>query len=104
MILTVDQEKMLKVKIDLLLEHALIIIQANAPYRTGELSRSFKARVVDGGIEIYTDKHYMPYTEEKWISPRWRGRQNPNENWLKETTEYVARYIALGLGGRYVSN
>ena len=25
--------------------------------------------------------YYMPYTNEKWISPRWHGKQNPNEDW-----------------------
>ena len=94
----------LQAKLDLLTQQALIIVQSTSPYRSGDLSRSFKTRIVDEGIEIYTDIDYMPYTEEKWISPQWNGRANPNENWFKETVEYIARYIAIGLGGTYVSN
>lgn len=25
--------------------------------------------------------NYMPYTNEPWISPRWNGKRNPNQNW-----------------------
>lgn len=25
--------------------------------------------------------YYMPYTNEKWVSPRWHGKQNPNQDW-----------------------
>lgn len=27
---------------------------------------------------------YAVYTNEKWISPRWHGKQNPNENWIND--------------------
>lgn len=50
---------------------------------------------IPGGIRIISDIYYMPYTEEKWISPRWRGRANPNEGWFKQANE-----IALGFLGR----
>ena len=92
-------------KLQMLLAQALIIVQTQSPYRSGELSRSFKIRNVDGGVEIYTDVDYMVYTNEAWLSPKWRGRQNPNQDWFKEATELIARYIAMGLGGQvYVSN
>ena len=100
----VDKSKDLQMKIDLLVAQALIIVQTMSPYRKGDLSRSFKSRIVDNGIEIYTTMDYMPYTEEEWISPKWKGRANPNEGWFEETVEYIARYVALGLGGTYVSN
>lgn len=25
--------------------------------------------------------YYMPYTNERWISEKWRGAKNPNEDW-----------------------
>ena len=28
--------------------------------------------------------YYMPYTNERWISPRWKGKANPNEHWWDE--------------------
>lgn len=42
---------------------------------------------------------YMPFTNEKWVSPKWNGKVNPNENWWNEATEYIVNYIALRLGG-----
>ena len=96
--------KDLKIKLDILMNQALIIVQSMSPYRSGDLSRSFKLNLIDGGFEISTDMSYMPYTNEKWISPQWRGRENPNEGWFQETTEYVVRYITVNLGGNYVSD
>lgn len=26
---------------------------------------------------------YAIYTNEPWLSPRWRGRKNPNEGWIQ---------------------
>ena len=43
---------------------------------------------------------YMPYTNEKWISPRWNGKPNPNENWWNNASEFVINYIASRLGGK----
>jgi len=102
MSMDVQKQKALEQKLELLKNQALVIVQATSPYRTGNLSRSFKIRLIEGGFEIYTDVSYMVYTEEKWISPKWRGRQNPNEAWFKETTEFIADYIARNLGGQYV--
>lgn len=84
--------------------YALIIVQKESPYRTGNLSRSFRLRKVDNGYEIFTNTDYMPYTTERWISPRWRGRENPNLDWFKITTELIAQFMARYMGGIYVSN
>ena len=35
--------------------------------------------------------YYMPYTNERWISPRWKGAKNPNENWFDDAIHDVAR-------------
>ena len=43
---------------------------------------------------------YAPYalaTNEKWTSPRWNGKQNPNEGWadnvvLQATRIYASQY------------
>ena len=98
-------QKDLSAKLDYLIPQALTIVRAVAPNRRGTLSNSFNYRVVEGGVEIYTDIHYMPYTEEVWISPRWKGRQNPNQDWFKgDAYPLVTRYLALALGGQYVLN
>jgi hypothetical protein len=78
----------------------------NVPVRAGAsgggLKNSFKFIATDKGFEIVTDMYYMPYTNEVWISPRWRGRKNPNEKWFELGHEYLAQYMATQLGGRYV--
>jgi len=42
---------------------------------------------------------YMPFTNEKWISPNWNEKTNPNENWWNEAMEMVIYFIAKRLGG-----
>lgn len=42
---------------------------------------------------------YMPYTNEPWISPRWNGKQNPNEGWWNDAIEFIIQYMAKRLGG-----
>lgn len=86
-----------------------------APKDTGNLAyNSIKYRWVSkNGFVIYVDTGdigktkprvkgiapYMPFTNEKWISPRWNGKTNPNENWWNEASEFVIKYIAKRLGG-----
>ena len=91
-------------RLQMLKEQALNIVRATAPYKRGDLSKSFDVRTTPEGFEIYTRMYYMGYTEGVWVSPQWRGRKNPNEAWFQETAEYIARYIAFNLGGTYVSN
>ena len=35
--------------------------------------------------------YYMPYTNERWISPHWKGKKNPNENWFDEAIYDIGR-------------
>lgn len=42
---------------------------------------------------------YAPFTNEPWLSPRWGGKQNPNEGWFGRFVEFVANDIAKTLGG-----
>lgn len=42
---------------------------------------------------------YMPYTNEPWVSPKWRGKKNPNEHWFQDTARDVAQIIAETVGG-----
>ena len=42
---------------------------------------------------------YMPFTNEVWISPKWNGKKNPNENWWNNAIEFIIDYIAKVLGG-----
>lgn len=42
---------------------------------------------------------YMPYTNEPWISPKWKGHKNPNEKWFDRTTKELALYLKEITGG-----
>lgn len=51
---------------------------------------------------IYIDPKiapYMPYTTEKWISPKWKGKKNPNEGWFDRAANNVTERIARKLKG-----
>ncbi len=50
-----------------------------------------------GVCVIYVDNKiapYVPYTNEKWISPKWKGHKNPNEGWFERATIIVTNSIA----------
>lgn len=51
--------------------------------------RLFKDFIGIGG-EVAT---YARATNEKWESPRWHGKQNPNEKWIERTIELVQPLI-----------
>lgn len=51
---------------------------------------------------VYVDESvapYMPYTNEKWISPRWKGAKNPNEGWFDEFAIKFIQRLAKELHG-----
>lgn len=82
-------------------------LQDFAPKDTGNLAfNAIKIDFEENGDEwkcvISVDPsiaHYMPYTNEPWISPKWKGKKNPNEGWWQWAVEFVARKIAEYLGG-----
>lgn len=73
-----------------------------SPVKSGDLKKSFRDIQKSNGVEIYTDIYYMPYTNEVWLSPRWNGKDNPNYQWFERQQEYLTKYMATHLGGRYV--
>lgn len=55
-----------------------------------------------GLCKIYIDENvapYVPYTNEKWISPKWKGKKNPNEDWFGRATWIVAKSLAQQFRG-----
>ena len=71
---------------------------------TGNMRRNAtKFEVVsDNHFRIIIDSEladYVPYTNEPWISPRWHGRQNPNEGWFPRAVIAYASALATSLGG-----
>lgn len=75
-----------------------------APYDTGNLARN-AIRIeftTPDECHIYVDEviaPYMPFTNEPWISPRWRGKQNPNEGWWQAACELITGIMQELLGG-----
>lgn len=47
---------------------------------------------------------YMPYTNEKWVSPRWNGKKNPNEKWFDNAYGAVVEYCKQELHGTVKKN
>ena len=50
----------------------------------------------DRTCNLYIDDEvapYVPFTNEKWISPKWKGHKNPNEDWFGRATYIVAKNI-----------
>jgi len=38
---------------------------------------------------------YTVYTIEKWVSPHWKGKKNPNEYWFDDATHDVSRLASV---------
>jgi len=43
--------------------------------------------------------YYMPYTNEKWVSPKWKGAINPNMYWWDKSIQDIANYDLKANGG-----
>lgn len=83
-------------------------LKRNAPRDTGNLAEnSIRIEFLDNGntCKIYVDERiapYMPFTNEPWISPRWNGKKNPNEQWWNNSSEKLAEDIATYTGGTLI--
>ena len=71
---------------------------------TGNLMNSVRLRVGNrrtNTSKVWIDEKqapYMPYTNEKWISPRWNGKKNPNEKWFDKSVYTFARALVKSFG------
>lgn len=79
------------------------------PYRTGNLRYdSFKIeRTGPNSWKIYIDHAIAPYdiyVNEKWISPKWNGKQNPNEGFWQKVCEFIIDYLQKKLGGELTND
>lgn len=79
-------------------------LKSVAPYDKGNLSDS-AINLERTGIRewrVYVDQKvapYMPYTNEPWLSTKWKGHQNPNEQWWNKAIQEFMRRLARSLGG-----
>lgn len=81
------------------------LIKSKAPVASGNL-RDHGITIDKTGIGEYTisigapEAPYAVYTNEVWVSPKWKGKRNPNEHWIDKAVEDAVLQIAEDLGGR----
>lgn len=68
------------------------LFRLTAPVKTGNLAFNSIKFVFTSPKRavVYVDTKiapYMPYTNEPWISPKWKGKKNPNEKWFEKGVE-----------------
>jgi hypothetical protein len=80
------------------------ILKVYAPKDTGNLSLNAirivqvapsKYQIIIGG-EIAP---YAVFTNADWISPRWAGKRNPNQNWVGRAIESAKPFLINILSG-----
>jgi hypothetical protein len=78
-------------------------LRRKAPYDTGNLHNSIEPVQVSNNEWQVTiggePAPYAVYTNEPWISPRWKGKQNPNEGWIDRALDDFVISLASRLGG-----
>lgn len=85
-------------------EEVVAMFKGFAPIETGNL-RNNGIRIefpTPQECRIYVDEAiapYMPFTNEPWLSPKWHGKQNPNEHWWQDTCEFFIEMLAQELKG-----
>lgn len=71
---------------------------------TGNMAFNALKYVVEGDVfRVYIDEQIAPYvwyTIKPWLSPRWHGKRNPNQDWNKIFQDEFAARLARRLGGR----
>lgn len=85
-------------------ENAVAQLRGLAPYDTGNLSQNaIRIEFPSPSVcLIYVDEAiapYMPFTNEPWISPKWKGKKNPNEGWWQAAGELIVELMAQELKG-----
>lgn len=82
---------------------AFKLLQSRAPKDTGNLRYNSMRLTFDSeGATITVDQSiapYMPYTNEPWVSPKWNGRQNPNQYWFDRGFEDLLHVLEWYTGG-----
>jgi hypothetical protein len=67
------------------------------------LQSRYKALNTKHIAEIYIDDKIAPYvyyTNERWLSQKWKGHKNPNEGWVLRGANKIALFIAKSTNGK----
>ena len=92
-------------RIELAVKDAVASARVLIPIDTGNLRyNSFKIEPL-GNMKwkVYIDEKvapYAPYVNEKWISPKWNGKTNPNEGFWERVFEFIANQISSATNGQ----
>ena len=98
---------------DIMAYNVLVMaLKSVCPYRTGNLERNGIRVNIDNGsmcVEIghETSKllgEYAVYTNEPWISPKWGGKQNPNQGWIERGIEKALPLIRQVYSGMTIDD
>ena len=90
----------------------VMALKSVCPYRTGNLERNGIRVKIDNGtmcVEIGHDTskvlgEYAVYTNEPWISPKWGGKQNPNQGWIERGSEKALPLIRKVYSGMTIDD
>lgn len=55
---------------------------------------------------IYLDENiapYVPYTNEEWISPKWKGHKNPNAGWFDRAADIAIKSFVAQIPGAKIN-
>lgn len=96
-------------KFETICKRAVELVKKVAPIDTGNLRyNAINYEFLDADtciIKVSLDvAPYMPYTNEPWVSPRWKGKPNPNQGWWQEAFLKVLTYLADELEGEITSD
>ena len=92
-------------QIELAIMDAVATIRQFIPIDTGNMRyNSFKIEPL-GNMrwKVFIDQKvapYAPYVNEKWVSPKWNGRQNTNEGFWEDIFQRLANMIASSINGQ----
>lgn len=80
------------------------ILRSQTPYRTGNLRSTIRMNQINNNsFEILIGGEqapYVVYVNEPWISPIWRGRENPREGFIGRAAELMVRHIETNMNMR----
>lgn len=87
-----------------IMQNVMTAFKSVVPVDTGNLkNNAVKLNYKGDGVwVIEIDQSvapYMPYTNEPWVSPKWNGRQNPNEHWFDDACDMIAILLSQELQG-----
>lgn len=85
-------------------DYLVLWLQLRAPKDTWNLALNGIKKAYDefGSPQIVIGGELAPYavfTNEKWISPKWNGKPNPNEAWIQRACEEAVPILTAIMTG-----